>query len=546
MPARYFGADNFLDVIDYDNLATLLGTAQIGDTVAPSQQAWTSPGTYNFTVPDNVTSITILCVGAGGGAGGTGGTGTGKTGGGGGALYYANNVSVTAGETLTVVAGAGGTGGVSNGLGGAGGDSYVRRGVTDLCLAEGGEGGNNWNVAAAGGNTSNCVGDGGGSGGTSLASTSSQVSAGGGGAGGYSGNGGDGVGTAADGFAGAGGAGGGGARINGGSAGGGGGVGLLGEGASGAGGTQTATTNGGGGGSGGTDGGDGNSAGVLQPGGLYGGGAGSPDDSFSTDGGAGGNGAVRILWGGNRSFPSTNTGDDEGDPILIAGTVVSNPSSPLTGILDSDISISVDSDYKRYDINNDGLADSADGTLLSQYYANGYSLSGINSDAGVWIETYVIPHIPIQKYYRPNYDILSEIKDNGFWDSDDSRMNMGPGVGIGYTDPITKEVKSGVSGQLLTSNGSNSGPYWGLILKHGTIPVSTISESTTPAPVVFDEPFPNNLYGIQTTIKSAEGTVMDAFEAYIQEDSAGGFKWKVASQEGQTHEAGVYWLAYGD
>jgi hypothetical protein len=67
---------------------------------------------------------------------------------------------------------------------------------------------------------------------------------------------------------------------------GGGGVGILGQGANG-------SANGGGG-SGGSNGG--------SIGGAYGGGGG-------TDGNNGGTGAVRIIWGAGRSFPSTNTGN---------------------------------------------------------------------------------------------------------------------------------------------------------------------------------------------------------------------------------------------
>jgi hypothetical protein len=106
---------------------------------------------------------------------------------------------------------------------------------------------------------------------------------------------------------------------------GGGGVGLLGVGSDGVAGTdailipvttQAPTTNGGGGGSGGD-------TGNLPPtganplltnssytltggaGGLYGGGGGPPWGNYTyCISGAGGNGAVRIIWGTGRSFPS--------------------------------------------------------------------------------------------------------------------------------------------------------------------------------------------------------------------------------------------------
>lgn len=62
-------------------------------------------------------------------------------------------------------------------------------------------------------------------------------------------------------------------------------------------------------------GGSGGSAGVIHSGsnggrgGLYGGGGGGTNDVSSVSGGPGANGAVRIIWGVNRAFPNTNTGD---------------------------------------------------------------------------------------------------------------------------------------------------------------------------------------------------------------------------------------------
>ncbi len=158
----------------------------------------------------------------------------------------------------------------------------------------------------------------GGVGGTALAS----IGGGGGGAGGYSGVGGTGGYAISSGLNGAGGGGGGGGGGVFDAGGGGGGVGLLGVGANGTGGGASF---GGTGGSGGTAGANGNIGGA---GGLYGGGAGG---AVSTNGKAGGalsyknnvtvtpgqqltitipaaGGAVRIMWGGSRSYPS-NAGD---------------------------------------------------------------------------------------------------------------------------------------------------------------------------------------------------------------------------------------------
>ena len=62
----------------------------------------------------------------------------------------------------------------------------------------------------------------------------------------------------------------------------------------------------GGGGSGGTAGSIGSGC-YCANGGAYGGGAGSPISGPTY--GTGAVGAVRIIWGANRSYPSTNTGN---------------------------------------------------------------------------------------------------------------------------------------------------------------------------------------------------------------------------------------------
>ena len=81
---------------------------------------------------------------------------------------------------------------------------------------------------------------------------------------------------------------------------GGGGVGILGEAASGdiSGEAGSVIT-----GSGATNG-------TQTSGGLFGGGGGGCENSANV--GAGGRGAVRIIWGPNRQFPSTNTVDNAG------------------------------------------------------------------------------------------------------------------------------------------------------------------------------------------------------------------------------------------
>ena len=252
------------------------------------QQAYTTAGTYSWTAPAGVTSVCVVCVG--GGSSGAFGNG-----GGGGALAYGNNISVTPGQSYTVVAGAGNVN--------PGGQSYF--GSAALLYANGGNG----NSGGAGGGTArNGGGNGGNSGGQSCGP------GGGGGGGGYAGNGGNGgdgtcpPGTVGDwnwggpSSGGSGGAGGGGAgsssvnSVSGEasySGGYGGGVGILGQGTSGAGIPDAFYQANGNPGSGGS-------------GASYGGGSGGTGDNGYNPGGGG---AVRIIWGPGRAFPSTNTGN---------------------------------------------------------------------------------------------------------------------------------------------------------------------------------------------------------------------------------------------
>jgi len=265
------------------------------------QQLFTSSGT--FTVPSGVTSIAVVCVGAGGGGGGSEDDDETGGGGGGGALAYVNNITTTPGESLTVTVGTGGGGGgAGGGNGSAGGNSSLSRGGTTLAQANGGGGGQNRGSGGSGGTVNTGTGGAGGDGGAGSDRGTTNAG-GGGGAGGYSGAGGDGSDeNTSNPTAGSGGGGGGGLRssiyTN---VGGGGGVGVLGEGASGA--AGDVVNPGGGGGSGGQDGHIG-----FQAGGLYGGGgAGAATENAA--GWDGSDGAVRIIWGTGRSFPSTLTTD---------------------------------------------------------------------------------------------------------------------------------------------------------------------------------------------------------------------------------------------
>lgn len=243
-------------------------------------------GTYSWVAPTGVTSVSIVCVGAGGG-------GNTSYGGAGGGLGYRNNYAVTPGSSYTVFVGTGGTGTVYSSS--AGQDSYF----VSTGTVYGGGGGSG---GAGGGGYSPSGGQGG-----------SGANNGGGGAGGYSGAGGNG-GTAGSpgsnwGYAGTGGSAGGGKDGAYGTAHdrgyGGGGVGLMGQGSSGYYGNGTSNNGGSGGGA---------TVYNLAPANFGGGGYGGGYYvcgccSGANSGGNGAKGAVRIIWpGSSRSFPSTNTG----------------------------------------------------------------------------------------------------------------------------------------------------------------------------------------------------------------------------------------------
>ena len=299
---------------------TVVATASqvtISDAAAAAvgQQEYTTPGTYSWTCPSGVTSVCVVVVGGGGG--GNGGYGHG---GGGGGLAYKNNISVTPGQSYTVVVGDGGTGGTDDDgsiwtvspNNTAGGASYFSS--TSTVRATGGAAGTTWGSAAGGTKT---AGDGGGDGGLAAVSGAGYHWPGGG-AGGYSGNGGR-TGSSGSGYsghagtdyyghAGTGGAGGGGGYTgNHNPGGGGGGVGIYGEGTAGAGGTGQSSYGSSGGGGGGSAGQDG--AGATTGAGCLGGDFGGGGGCGYTTGGDGAGGAVRIIWGSGRAFPSTNTGD---------------------------------------------------------------------------------------------------------------------------------------------------------------------------------------------------------------------------------------------
>lgn len=293
----------------YEGPSTSVPVGEVGS------QIWTTPGTYNWTVPSGVTFVSIVCVGGGGAGDEAAG------GGAGGGLAYANKVPVTPGQTYTVTVGAGGATGNGASAAANGGNSNIVIGTFEI-RASGGQGGPLVGpVGSYGGhfhffNTPPDLEVGGGTGGDSPAVTRTE-GMGGGGAGGFTGRGGNGnqgtLGTStgnAVGFGGGGGGGGasgplsgglgsnagnGGVSYAAGSAGGGGGANVFS--------TLNPPTNGGNGTnstSSGTKGGNGG-----WPGGG-GGGAYNNGGIFSS----GGDGVVRIIWPGDlRLFPNVLVSD---------------------------------------------------------------------------------------------------------------------------------------------------------------------------------------------------------------------------------------------
>jgi len=103
-----------------------------------SSQLFNTPGTYSWTVPAGVTSISVAGIGGGGGgsqksAGGSGG--------GGGLVGYSNSIAVTPGTTCTIVVGSGGATGGSYGINGS--STYLLLPGTNvpILIVQGGAGG---------------------------------------------------------------------------------------------------------------------------------------------------------------------------------------------------------------------------------------------------------------------------------------------------------------------------------------------------------------------------------------------------------------------
>jgi hypothetical protein len=145
---------------------------------------FTVGGTYNWTAPQGVSSVTIAGLGAGAG-GGAGSTST-SGGGGGGGEYASGSVAVTAGNNYSPIVGTGGTGGVQPGGNGLAGGSSTMSGDAVTITAHGGTSGK------GGGPVNNGAG---GAGGTGAGGTHFDGGAGASGTATYSGGGGSSAGT---------------------------------------------------------------------------------------------------------------------------------------------------------------------------------------------------------------------------------------------------------------------------------------------------------------------------------------------------------------
>jgi len=272
-------------------------------------------GTYSWVCPVGVTSVCVVCIGGGGGGlyhSNSANTPYQIQGGGGGSLAWSNNINVTEGTSYTVEVGTAGQSGPYTSGSTNGSPSWFFSAGT--IRANGGYAGR-YNQVTQGGsftvnngafNVSGLTWGGGQGGFVPKITTSTQLgSGGGGGAGGYSGSGGWGGHSSppyATSGSGGGGAGGGKQNLN--FSYGGGGVGPYGEGASGVAQQFGKGRGGSGGGSGYTS----VSTRMFYNGGNFGGGGGGSSGS-TIRAGDGGGGCVRIIWGTNRAFPSTNTTD---------------------------------------------------------------------------------------------------------------------------------------------------------------------------------------------------------------------------------------------
>ena len=279
--------DSMLNTRWNDVTGTSRSKISVDSVVPVGQQEYTTPGIYAWTAPAGVTSVSVVAVGAGGTAGAYGASG--------GSLAYKNNITVVPGTSYTVVVGDTNKKNFEAPYSFPAGSSWF--GSATPLVASGGVGGYSGSSTVRPTIGSGYDGGGrGGAGSSDFNGTYGYRAGTGGGAGGYTGDGGNGATT--DNTAGGDGTGGGGGGGSSGTTpGGGGGVGIYGLIASGVGGQSAGS----GVGQPGTGGSGGNS-GIGNKGGLYGGGSAAIGSGTPTNEGK--SGAVRIIWGTGRSYPS--------------------------------------------------------------------------------------------------------------------------------------------------------------------------------------------------------------------------------------------------
>jgi len=103
-----------------------------------TSQLFNTPGTYSWTVPAGVTSISVAGIGGGGGGSQKS---TGGGGGGGGLMGYSNSIAVTPGTTCTIVVGSGGVTGGTYGENGSSTYMLLPGSNIPIVIAQGGAGG---------------------------------------------------------------------------------------------------------------------------------------------------------------------------------------------------------------------------------------------------------------------------------------------------------------------------------------------------------------------------------------------------------------------
>ncbi len=173
----------------------------VGINCVPNTVSFTTPGSYTWTVPAGLTSISVVATGGGGGGGGLSGPNAGQVGGAG--AVVTSTLSVTPGQVLNLVVGGGGGAGANGpsngngfslGAGGGGGGSSSVDASTDVAtlaaypeiIAGGGGGGGSY-LGGAGGNAGGAGGAGGNGGDADFGQPATGGGGGSGGTGGAAG-----------------------------------------------------------------------------------------------------------------------------------------------------------------------------------------------------------------------------------------------------------------------------------------------------------------------------------------------------------------------